>query len=114
MNRKQALYGDMTRCKSLLESYLARIPHASSAAAIKASGKRAFPQLVLQQATMHMLAEQLSLCFRVVEDEKPIALSLLADICCAGHCPCSGKMKEQECPEVCLGLEVCLCILPLK
>ena len=31
-----------------------------------------------------------------------------ADICCAGHCPCSGRMKEQECPEVCLGLEVCL------
>ncbi|CAL5222266.1 g4604 [Coccomyxa viridis] len=30
-------------------------------------------------------------------------------ICCAGHCPCSGKMKEQECPEFCLGMEVCFC-----
>lgn len=37
-----------------------------------------------------------------------------ADICCAGHCPCSGRMKEQECPEVCLAAEVgrlLLCIV---
>lgn len=27
-------------------------------------------------------------------------------ICCAGHCPCSGKMKEKDCPEFCLCLEV--------
>ncbi|CAL8465263.1 g4798 [Coccomyxa elongata] len=30
-------------------------------------------------------------------------------VCCAGQCPCSGRMKEQECPEVCLAAEVCFC-----
>eukprot|EP00899_Mesostigma_viride_P025322 jgi/Mesvir1/5975/Mv00729-RA.1 len=30
-------------------------------------------------------------------------------VCCGGFCPCSGKMKEQECPECCLCLEVWCC-----
>ena len=29
--------------------------------------------------------------------------------CCMGHWPCSGKMKEQSCPEVCLCMEVRSC-----
>lgn len=27
-------------------------------------------------------------------------------ICCNGDCPCSGRMKEQDCPEFCLCMEV--------
>lgn len=30
-------------------------------------------------------------------------------ICCAGYCPCSGRMGEQKCPEFCLGLETVCC-----
>ena len=30
-------------------------------------------------------------------------------ICCAGSCPCSGRMGEQKCPELCLALESSLC-----
>lgn len=30
-------------------------------------------------------------------------------ICCQGMCPCSGRMGEQKCPGVCLGLEATLC-----
>lgn len=29
--------------------------------------------------------------------------------CCAGHMPCSGRMQEGNCPELCLGLEVGCC-----
>lgn len=37
--------------------------------------------------------------------------SLLCVLCCAGNgdCPCSGRMGEQKCPEVCLCLEVVIC-----
>ena len=30
-------------------------------------------------------------------------------ICCGGHCPCSGKMNEEQCPELCLALETVCC-----
>ena len=30
-------------------------------------------------------------------------------LCCGGYCPCSGKMCEQNCPHVCLAMEVTLC-----
>ena len=30
-------------------------------------------------------------------------------ICCGGHCPCSGKMGEENCPELCLCLETVCC-----
>lgn len=30
-------------------------------------------------------------------------------VCCNGDCPCSGRMGEQKCPEVCLCLEVVGC-----
>ena len=30
-------------------------------------------------------------------------------ICCGGHCPCSGKMNEDQCPEFCLCLETVCC-----
>lgn len=30
-------------------------------------------------------------------------------VCCNGDCPCSGRMGEQSCPEVCLCLEVFVC-----
>lgn len=30
-------------------------------------------------------------------------------ICCGGHCPCSGKMNEESCPELCLCLETVCC-----
>jgi hypothetical protein len=30
-------------------------------------------------------------------------------ICCAGACPCSGRMGEQKCPELCLAMESSLC-----
>ena len=30
-------------------------------------------------------------------------------ICCGGHCPCSGKMNEDQCPELCLCLETVCC-----
>ena len=30
-------------------------------------------------------------------------------VCCGGACPCSGRMGEKDCPEVCLGLETCIC-----
>ena len=29
--------------------------------------------------------------------------------CCQGLLPCSGRMKEESCPEACLCLEVCCC-----
>lgn len=29
--------------------------------------------------------------------------------CCQGTLPCSGRMKEEQCPEMCLCLEVSLC-----
>jgi len=30
-------------------------------------------------------------------------------LCCAGHCPCSGRMGESNCPEFCLCLETVCC-----
>eukprot|EP01025_Chloroclados_australasicus_P033556 TRINITY_DN34265_c0_g1_i1.p1 TRINITY_DN34265_c0_g1~~TRINITY_DN34265_c0_g1_i1.p1 ORF type:complete len:285 (+),score=20.67 TRINITY_DN34265_c0_g1_i1:54-857(+) len=30
-------------------------------------------------------------------------------LCCNGYLPCSGKMQEQSCPELCLACEVCCC-----
>merc|ERR1719217_260238 len=30
-------------------------------------------------------------------------------ICCGGACPCSGRLGEESCPEICLGLETLCC-----
>ncbi|KAK9867043.1 hypothetical protein WJX84_001298 [Apatococcus fuscideae] len=30
-------------------------------------------------------------------------------ICCAGTCPCSGRLGESQCPELCMALEVFFC-----
>jgi hypothetical protein len=35
--------------------------------------------------------------------------NMAAYTCCAGHMPCSGRMHERDCPELCLGLEVACC-----
>lgn len=52
-----------------------------------------------------------SSCASFTNRRKALRGDMTRYICCNGDWPCSGKMKEQSCPNFCLCTEVCSCCL---